>query len=359
VKKRYLKLAAFSVLLMLMGYDVHKQDKVFLLPLGESNNIAAMKADIDQIPLQLSTIRDRYQAVLTIPAFLVGSENVVCNPDNEDVLAYSLLLSQKTGIPVVSIFLSRTSISQTLKKSAFLYGPYNKPDAYLQSIDQYKDFLILSVPTARPLYRGEEMIMQHCDTLWKHVRFMICSINADTLKKLYSMISVDQNQTSTVRPLLWHDFSENSSGRGYFTKGSSATFELKQPAQAAELPLKSKVDTATEAEISFWYSDPHQDGLLRGSCEIVLLDSAGNVVAFDLGNLSVNMCQMDGSWGLYMRRLTIPSGAVKLRISLIHYELKINTISIDNILVRSVSDDIVIQGNSWFMKNNYFYKKNK
>ena len=188
---------------------------------------------------------------------------------------------------------------------------------------------------------------------------MICSIKADTLKKLYSMTSMDKNQASPGRPLLWHDYSESASGQGYFTKGASEIFSLKKPVTAAELPLQSPVDSAIEAEVSFWYSVVREDGLLRGSCEIVLLDKAGNVMGYNLGNLYQNMRQTDGIWGLYQCRLPIPPGAVRLLISLIHYELKINSISIDNILVRSVADDIVIQGNSWFMKNNYFYKKNK
>jgi len=359
LRKRWLKITAFVVLIVVMGYDMHKQNKEFLFSLGESNSIAEMQADIDQIPLQTDALSNRYQAILTIPSFLVGSENVYSDPDNEDVLGYALLLSQKSGLPLVSSLMSRTSISQTLQKLAFFYGPYNRPDEFLKSIDHSKDFLILSTPATRQLFRGEELIMQHCDTLYKHARFYICSIHPDTLKKWYAFTSVNKNQTSAGSPLLWHDYSENASGQGYFTKGTSAKFSLKDPVIAIELPLPSPVDSAMETEISFWYSDIHEDGLMRGSCEIVFLDHAGNVVAYDLGSLFKSMQQTDGNWGLYQRRMTVPPGAVMLRVSLIHYELQINSITIDNILLRSVSGDIVIQGNSWFMKNNYFYKKIK
>ena len=71
------------------------------------------------------------------------------------------------------------------------------------------------------------------------------------------------------------------------------------------------------------------------------------------------MRQIDGTWGLYVRNILIPAEARSMRISLIHYELKINIITIDNILVRAVNDDIIMRGETWYMKNNYFYKKIK
>ena len=88
IKKKNLRIILFAAVLIIMGCDMHKQNRVYLLPLGEGNSISEMKADIDKIPLNPDSLSNQYQAILTIPSFLVGSENINNIPENEDALAY-------------------------------------------------------------------------------------------------------------------------------------------------------------------------------------------------------------------------------------------------------------------------------
>ncbi|PKP03223.1 MAG: hypothetical protein CVU11_09240 [Bacteroidetes bacterium HGW-Bacteroidetes-6] len=359
IKKDWLKYGLMIVAVLLIYLDMHKQCKVFLFSIKDSESVKTFKESIDNSPLNDPAFCSNYDAVLTVPAILVGSENVnVYSEDNADLMGFSFLASLKSGLPIVSSLMSRTSILQSVQKAEFFLGPYNKPSEYLAKLPAKGSFLVLSSPTQRELFAGEKIILDNSDSLWSDGRFILSSISFEKLRQLYAPIFPDFSDLTSVNPVFWTDFSD-SIGEGYFTKGALSNLSLKNPVWIMDFTLQAPLDSSVTSEISFWYSNVFEDGLLRGSCEIAIQDSLGNNLVYDLQNLGRYANQIDNSWALYKRILDIPAGASKIQIALVHYELKINKISVDNILVRDTRYPFVVEDENWFMKNNYFYPKNK
>jgi uncharacterized membrane protein len=59
---------------------------------------------------------NKYQAIIPLPYFHEGSENIGVSPSSSKIVEETLLLSMQTGIPTYGVKLSRTSLAQTLQQ---------------------------------------------------------------------------------------------------------------------------------------------------------------------------------------------------------------------------------------------------
>lgn len=82
----------------------------------------------------------KYQAILPIPYFHIGSENIWFRAEGP-VLQRSMWTSIQTGLPMLSSFMGRTSISQTLDFVTLVKEPY-RPSKILDLVDPEKSILI-------------------------------------------------------------------------------------------------------------------------------------------------------------------------------------------------------------------------
>ncbi|MEM7574598.1 MAG: hypothetical protein AAF433_16960 [Bacteroidota bacterium] len=83
----------------------------------------------------------RYQAILPIPYFNIGSDNFWW-AQNGAVGQKSLILSQQTGLPMTAGMLTRTSLSETLKQLQLHSEPYRVP-ALLEDLPDERPFLLV------------------------------------------------------------------------------------------------------------------------------------------------------------------------------------------------------------------------
>ena len=98
----------------------------------------------------------KYQAILPIPYFHIGSENVWL--DAKGPVAYrSLWSSVRTGLPVISSFMGRTSLSQTKDFLAFIGEPY-RPLKMTDALPNQQPILIF---LQKANYKGKEERYQY------------------------------------------------------------------------------------------------------------------------------------------------------------------------------------------------------
>ncbi|MEL6866517.1 MAG: hypothetical protein AAFP19_18980 [Bacteroidota bacterium] len=76
----------------------------------------------------------RFQAILPIPYFHIGSENI-WQDINGKTMHRALWASVQTGIPNMASFLGRTSLSQTINQMEWIAEPYRRP----QILDDFPD----------------------------------------------------------------------------------------------------------------------------------------------------------------------------------------------------------------------------
>ncbi|MEO1623849.1 MAG: hypothetical protein AAFV25_01735 [Bacteroidota bacterium] len=83
----------------------------------------------------------KYQAILPLPYYHVGSENIWLEPAGK-ILQRTFWPSVQTGLPSMGVFLGRTSLSQTIHHLAFIGEPYRRPQL-LDDLPNDKDILVI------------------------------------------------------------------------------------------------------------------------------------------------------------------------------------------------------------------------
>lgn len=106
---------------------------------------------------------EKYAAIVPIPFFHEGSENIGCTPQNDTIVGQTFLVSWHTGIPMAGVKMSRTSLAQTLKQLEWGYEISTVPFT-LQNKNSKKPFLILHhIADTTSLFAGLTSIAR-CDS---------------------------------------------------------------------------------------------------------------------------------------------------------------------------------------------------
>ncbi|MFT7588952.1 MAG: hypothetical protein ACI959_001166 [Limisphaerales bacterium] len=92
------------------------------------------------VPLLKDINTDEFQAMLTLPYYHMGSEKLYIDR-GAGALTWGMRAAIETGIPLINVMMSRTSLSQTLETTA-LISPYSKPDYLISKMDG-RDILLL------------------------------------------------------------------------------------------------------------------------------------------------------------------------------------------------------------------------
>jgi hypothetical protein len=126
-----------------------------------------------------------YQAIIPLPYFHIGSENLWIDGSNESK-KNTLLFSLKTGIPTTGVILSRTSISQTFMQDALLKEPLQR----LEIVDYLSDdrpFLILKMNDYHPT-DAEYRVLKNASEIKKAPTFTLYSFPVTALKSMHEVL---------------------------------------------------------------------------------------------------------------------------------------------------------------------------
>lgn len=121
-KNGNLKTVSFLLIISLLSYDAFEftYSKEFKLYDGFHFKKGAEYTTIEEIDFT------RYQAILPIPYFNIGSNNFAKNEDGFSAHT-SFIMGAQTGLPNIAAMLTRTSRSQTFKQWQLLGKPYQEP----------------------------------------------------------------------------------------------------------------------------------------------------------------------------------------------------------------------------------------
>ncbi|MFN5416814.1 MAG: hypothetical protein ACK5B9_07125, partial [Flavobacteriia bacterium] len=117
-----------------------------------------------------------FQAIIPLPYFHVGSENVSLDP-NSKIKDYVFSISTFTGLPITAVNLSRTSLSQTFENLALISESY-KPINYLKKCNK-KPFLV--IVRTNELDSKNLTFLENCTLLKKGSEFDIYKISPKKL----------------------------------------------------------------------------------------------------------------------------------------------------------------------------------
>ena len=333
-----------------------------------SNRIVSLEDTQDSLPVnrwikEINT--DNYQAILTVPYFHVGSE-VYWIGQSSEAIKNSFIVSWKTGLPLISVMLSRTSISQTLKSLAFYFEPLS---AYqiIKEFPNKKDLLLLKQKNAI-LNENERRFISYAVSVNDNENYMVYSLPLDSIEKLYSDYQkniarqcLDTNLFSDGLFLLADSCEKyifESFGNTIPDLNRSETIKTMsalKPGIIYETPLFN--DTSV-LKISFWMKDLNKDLIPRSMIHVKIKGKSG---VFDT-KYAVSIFKIvkyvdSQGWGLVEFEYKPNTHKEFIRLEITNNLVTGGTFSIDDVLIRPKDSDVFFVAANSFFKNNRYIRK--
>ncbi|MBI1194049.1 MAG: hypothetical protein GC205_12900 [Bacteroidetes bacterium] len=193
---------------------------------------------------------EQFQAILALPFYHMGSEKLYIDKGNS-AMGWGMQAAYQTGIPLLNVMMSRTSLSQTLATTS-LVSRYGPEPAFVQRLDERPILLLINRVFTDPrsddrFSDRERALILAADTVYLGPDFSLWSLDP----KLLGAGSVPLTDPALEREgVLWHDGFDQGSEEGLF--GKAQTREV-GPWQLAEVPLQDAVWSPEDrVEVSLW-----------------------------------------------------------------------------------------------------------
>jgi len=306
-----------------------------------------------------------FQAILTIPYFHIGSE-VYWIGHSSEAEKNSFIASWKTGLPLVSVMLSRTSISQTMKSLALYFEPLSKYEI-LEEYPNKKDLLLLRQKNEL-LNENEARFMQYAIPLSDNKQFRLFRLPLDSMKKMnYDFRNRIIRQASDSNLVEQNGFLISDLGSPFIYQ----SFGNKTPDNRHSISLLSAdamqtcilmdtvlFDDTNALMISFWMKDLNQDLIPRSQIKLNVKGSEGGFRQKFSGTVFKQVKYVNaGGWGLVELEYHPAKANERLRIEISNDLVSGGNFAFDDVLICQKNNAIFFRGKDFVFKNNRFVKK--
>jgi len=310
---------------------------------------------------------NQYQSVIPLPYYHLGSENIWMQ-EQGSILQHAFALSMFTGIPSSGIYLSRTSISQSLKNIQFAGEPY-RISPLIHDLTNTKPFLVLVMQDVA-LNNGELKLCSLSKKLFQNDVLSVYSFNPDTILKhnFYADVCniLNENRHFDHDEFISSEFKKNAiyqsfdtlkndlsyRGTGCF-KGDITQYNCLFSGNIPNYNLNS------EYEFSFWMNYFDRDKVARTNLIITYLDENDVMYKEDWFIPGKNFSIIDSSWALVSYRFRLRNAKEKIRITLQNDLLSKGVLLVDEFMIRPVGINIFLLNDSNIVMNNRSYSRNK
>jgi hypothetical protein len=339
--KHILMIAALS----LVGYDAYvmarnREDSL-------NNKIAALEDEGNQLPenewINQINVAD-YQALIPLPYTHIGSENIwIYGPS--DIMKEAFITSLKTGLPMLSLISSRTSLKQTYKNIQIIKEPYRKLEI-LNDFKNKKPFLVIT--REKDLNKTEQDFLTHCKLLKQTPNLTIYSVSYDALlhicDQLYDSVKTNLNNsrtfavddylsTDSIKTFVYDGFEKNKNDKAFRGNGcfEGRLIDYNVIYKGGIPNSKNK-----EYTISFWIDDFTTDLYPRSTVELTISDSTGTIYNVDYMKPGEYFKVLDHQWALIEKNVKFNNKNDQITITIWSDLLKNKSklLRIDELLIR-------------------------
>jgi hypothetical protein len=305
---------------------------------GEPGMIPGMKTS----PWMANIQPEKYSALVALPFYHDGSENFRANLPKSSKYAFEA--SIRTGLPMLNVMMSRTSLNQTWS----LLQLVTEPNSPLEILDHLKDprpILAMRFGSSKefdgPYMQPVGPMIYSQDT----IQFYTLDLRALQMSLLQRETLVPDslwdapNGLKTNHPesgIIWIDHENDGNGEGY-RSSKGKTVRLKDNNLFHDGPLQyGPKDTLV---VSLWLK-MRADRLPLTQLGFEEL-SKTETHAWDYLSLHNNIQRLDGEWALCEREIVVTDPAVNtIRLNVTTWKRKPPEITYDNVLVRKKGTDV-------------------
>ncbi len=347
----FLRRSILTVALFLLCYDAYYKANPISIALD--NRIVRLEDKNNELPENkwLNELDiNNYQAIITLPYFHVGSENVWMIKASE-IIASVYITSMKTGLPTLSSVMSRTSLSQTYKNLPVILEPYHKL-AIINDFKTRKPFLVLAIENE--LNNDEKHLLSMCKKLNETPHFNVYELPFEALennsKHLYSkfMASLNKGKTYTIEGFKYTDSLKTFIYNQYNEKVNLNKIPEKYYLGRIldyNLIFHDTLPNWTreqEYTVSFWMHNFTEDLYPRASCVLECIDSVGTSYNRTEFGMHTKIRTLDGDKALVEGTISVRNRKDPLAITIWHYEIfnKEKMLKISDLLIRPLKDTL-------------------
>ena len=332
-----MKIVAISALMFLF-YDGYLNVKEYaprlnnrIPELDDSANSTPENAWISQINTE------NYQAILPLPYFHVGSENVWLE-SKCDIVRQSLIVSLKSGLPSMGVALSRTSISQTYKSLELASIPVS-PYRIIKDLPNQKPLLVL-VDNCKELNQSEKKLVSYSSLVWQGPKFTFYQLSIDKLSAIASegeavfkneMKDLHEGIRDTTQILFYNGF-ENIRVEGSFAGSGAFTGEIGNWNHLLDEKLKNGLPGDT-CEILFWAKGFEKDLFARSIFEFIQKDG-DQTVDYKYDQFQHFYCSLKNDWMRIRIPFVLKTASDRVMLSVRNKDLKHFQLVVDDLIIR-------------------------
>lgn len=358
---KYVFLALPLALLFYDGWYSVKAKVHFL-----NNKINKLNRSDEEYQKLLESIdRNKYQAIIPLPYFAVGSENVWISTEDEQVRE-TLILSLTTGIPTMGSLLARTSLSQTYKHMQMIQEPYRELEI-IHDIKDNRPFLILT--REQLLSETEKQFLKKCSFFAATDDFTLYEVSFEVIKNYYKeayglvkskaeqvilFSTSDLKSSDSIVNYFYNDFEEFKAQETYNGKGAFKG-KLKDHNKFYDHPVPGS-RSGEDYVISFWFYGFKHDLYPRTTMELTFVDTIQNQSKGGYKGLNQCMKVIDNDWTLVEFFFQMPVNYHKLQFTIWNAEInKEATFYADDFMIRPVKVNLYKFNGDTIFKNNRYY----
>ncbi len=305
-----------------------------------------------------------YQAVLPLPYYHMGSENIWWEFDYDQFKRNQATVLH-TGLPDMGVNLSRTSCSQTVISVQFVLEPCKVP-AMLNELPDNRPLAILVdgkawedvqrryphlVSKARPVYDSPEMKILSVtpDDIREYVREHLESVEQEYRSRPLQNWGAWQVPEAPALPLIYVSYDSLRTTENTFQGGGAYTGQMRDSTWLWRdaLPKGRYV-------LSCWLY-ANQDMGMNNVLELEEKDlQDGRQIQARTEALGFKMKSIVKGWALVELPIEVQGEQSELRIFL--KQNADQTFFLDELLIRPENLDVYRRDENWVVRNNYWYK---
>jgi len=302
-----------------------------------------------------------YQAIIPLPYFHVGSENIWIE-SKSNMQEITMIASLKTGLPTTGVQLSRTSISQTYKNYSLVTEPFESY-AILTDLPSNKPFLLLFSRNYFP-NEDEQRLIKSSDLVFQNDKVELRSLPIESLERMREKYLNEIRQklaeetfyerdgigiSDSTSAFILRDFDNQKSELTYSGEGA-----LHYPTQHWTNILNDtlKAEAGKKYKVSFWMYDYQKDGYLRTAIELVQRNSQTQEVdQYFFSDAHRNIKGFDGKWALIEITIETKNLNEQISVALRNNVLRDKELVVDELLVREENVDILEEKGTGLLLN--------
>ncbi len=328
-----------------------------------NNRIEALQDSQNKLPqnLWLQTFNAKnYQAIMVLPYFHIGSEVywIGHSPETEKT---AFIVSWKTGLPLLPVMLSRTSISQTIKNLGLYFEPL-RPYAILKDFPNSRDLLLIR-QKKETLNKIEQRYLAYAIPLYDNKVYSVYRLPIDSLKKMgtdfrQQIANVCNSHAVSIDSLdpqqIFYQSFGNPKPDTVRTKNTLNTGEKPKLNYEITFLFKAK----TEYRISFWLKNMNKDLWPRSVLKINILQNDNRWHEYARSSVFRLIKYVNArGWGLVEMNFTPKQNCKMIRLELWNNLVTSGGFDMDELLIYRANDRICYKGNGFVYLNNRFVKR--